>query len=684
MRWKWLRNGLLGLGMLVVVGFFALFFTFLHTRADRELYEIRQEIGAVRREVNGAKLAARETELRQRCLKLAKENPDTEVQLGALYVVAGEWPQTEEGKRALQTLLKVSETASLDYLGKTFDSMHVTHNESMRPLVPVLVRRERENPKHAYAAKLLTEACLLLAPNDSAAAAPDEFTRIANVIVERHATSPKLANFCEKLGRGDWSPQWAQPFESHLRRILEVNKDRFVRCSAKIALASIVQESGADRQPEAAKLYEEFLAEFDGTLQYSASGIEEHYREVAQRALEVIRSHGLGKHAPETIGIDLDGKPMALADYRGKVVLVSFWATWCFPCMKMIPHEKELVEHFAADKFAIVGVNGDTDIETAREAVEQYQIPWRSFRNNRDGQDQIDDQWHVAAWPTFYLLDVNGIVQKRWFGGPSLGDLTDSVQRLIKSQTGEIPTEVQPSVDREPGSNVQSTYPPIDVAKDTPEATGFVGKTYRPNGGASKYVVFIPHNYNAGTSVPAILFLHGAGLQGTDGRKQLTGALANAIRQRESSFPLIAVFPQAREGDWQDVSPDGKRAIAILDEVCSRYSVNMSRVFLTGLSMGGEGTWSLAAVHPDRWAAIVPICGGGDPAIARRIKHIPCWCFHGDSDRMIHPLYSRKMVEAIRKATLAEAKQYSSRANPARVGGLSPAGVSILRPDHRR
>ena len=66
--------------------------------------------------------------------------------------------------------------------------------------------------------------------------------------------------------------------------------------------------------------------------------------------------------------------------------------------------------------------------------------------------------------------------------------------------------------------------------------------------------------------------------------------------------------------------------------------------------MGGEGTWSLAAAHPDRWAAIVPICGGGDPAIAHRIKHIPCWCFHGDADRVIHPSYSRTMVEAIRKA----------------------------------
>ena len=80
------------------------------------------------------------------------------------------------------------------------------------------------------------------------------------------------------------------------------------------------------------------------------------------------------------------------------------------------------------------------------------------------------------------------------------------------------------------------------------------------------------------------------------------------------------------------------------------YDIDESRVFLTGPSMGGEGTWSLAAAHPDRWAAIVPICGGGNPSIAERIKQIPCWCFHGDADRMIPPRYSREMVEAIRMA----------------------------------
>jgi predicted peptidase len=73
-------------------------------------------------------------------------------------------------------------------------------------------------------------------------------------------------------------------------------------------------------------------------------------------------------------------------------------------------------------------------------------------------------------------------------------------------------------------------------------------------------------------------------------------------------------------------------------------------MYLTGLSMGGFGTWSLAAQYPDRWAAIVPICGGGNPADADKIKHIPCWCFHGDADKAVKVERSREMIEALKKA----------------------------------
>ena len=127
----------------------------------------------------------------------------------------------------------------------------------------------------------------------------------------------------------------------------------------------------------------------------------------------------------------------------------------------------------------------------------------------------------------------------------------------------------------------------------------------------------------------------------------LTGALANAIKHREEEFPFLTIFPQSREGSWLAGSTDGMRAMAILDAVSRDYPVDPARVYLTGLSMGGESTWSLAAAHPERWAAIVPICGGGTPGIAPRIKHIPCWCFHGEAD---HPELSQTMIRALQEA----------------------------------
>ncbi|HEV8061243.1 MAG TPA: dienelactone hydrolase family protein [Gemmataceae bacterium] len=181
--------------------------------------------------------------------------------------------------------------------------------------------------------------------------------------------------------------------------------------------------------------------------------------------------------------------------------------------------------------------------------------------------------------------------------------------------------------------------------------TGFIDMVYKnASGYEAKYVVFIPHKYDSKEALPVILFLHGSGAVGNDGRKQIAGALAKAIRKDEKDFAFIAVFPQSHEGGWTAGSADGKRALAILDEVVSTYKADKQRTYLTGLSMGGEGTWSLAAARPERWSAIVPLCGGGDIKIAAKIKDIPCWCFHGDADKMIPAAESRKMIRALWQA----------------------------------
>jgi predicted peptidase len=181
---------------------------------------------------------------------------------------------------------------------------------------------------------------------------------------------------------------------------------------------------------------------------------------------------------------------------------------------------------------------------------------------------------------------------------------------------------------------------------------GFLDRIHKdPDGSEAKYVLFVPHDYTGDKPSPVILFLHGYGESGNDGKKQATVGLGTAIKANEKSFPFITIFPQAQENNWQAEGDDGLLAIRILDEVQKQYKVDPKRVYLTGLSMGGGGTWSLAVKYPDRWAAIVPICGiGGYIQQAEKIRHLPCWCFHGDADKAVPVELSRRMVEALKKA----------------------------------
>lgn len=119
---------------------------------------------------------------------------------------------------------------------------------------------------------------------------------------------------------------------------------------------------------------------------------------------------GIGRTAPEIEGEDIDGKPMKLSDFRGKVVMVSFWATWCGPCMGLVPHEKDLLEKMKGRPFALIGVNGDEDRERAKSVSAKEGIRWRSFWSGGPRQG-IPVQWGVSGWPTVYVIDGNGVIR---------------------------------------------------------------------------------------------------------------------------------------------------------------------------------------------------------------------------------------------------------------------------------
>jgi predicted peptidase len=131
---------------------------------------------------------------------------------------------------------------------------------------------------------------------------------------------------------------------------------------------------------------------------------------------------------------------------------------------------------------------------------------------------------------------------------------------------------------------------------------------------------------------------------GRDIERVRAGGLPRRI-EAGGRLPFIIVAPQSPRPEWDVGALD-----ALLDEIMARYRVDVDRVYLTGSSMGGYGTWALAAAHPERFAAMAPICGGGNPASADRLRGVPTWAFHGAEDRTVPPEESRKMVAALERA----------------------------------
>jgi predicted peptidase len=196
------------------------------------------------------------------------------------------------------------------------------------------------------------------------------------------------------------------------------------------------------------------------------------------------------------------------------------------------------------------------------------------------------------------------------------------------------------------------------MMSNAPLPPGLFTKTYtNPDGTKSPYVVYVPESYTPEKPLPVILFLHGAGESKGGAKQPIEQGFLNGHYQKQAKrFPAIVVIPQAESmktavpGRWHPENPDGQRALAMLDQTLKEYAIDPNRQYLTGLSMGGFGTWALAAKYPQRWACIVPICGGGDPADAEKLKDLPIWCFHGGDDLVVRPKLSRDMIEAIRAA----------------------------------
>lgn len=184
---------------------------------------------------------------------------------------------------------------------------------------------------------------------------------------------------------------------------------------------------------------------------------------------------------------------------------------------------------------------------------------------------------------------------------------------------------------------------------DRPAEPGFHLRTVKTGDGERKYSVSLPPDYDGSKEFPVVMFLHGSGERGDDGIISAQVGLGSAVFGRPQDYPFIAVYPQARE-TWKADSEDSKAALAALDDVLKNYKADPKRVALTGLSMGGSGSWDLAAAQPERFVAVVPICGQGKVGSAAKLKSVPIWVVVGGADGRKTVINAREMTQALRDA----------------------------------
>lgn len=292
-----------------------------------------------------------------------------------------------------------------------------------------------------------------------------ETTEMLAMLRRDFATSPKMAYYLQQLSLRSFWPG----IDSLFREVLKRNPDRTSRGHACLGLAEILSSQArlpkimsdpkmagqfearygkerltevlrADSEAllrEATTLYERVLSDYADVRYFPA--LPEQKQTLGQRAERWLAAHReleIGRVAPEIEGTDVEGKRFKLSDYRGKVVALVFWASWCGPCMAQIPHERELARSLEGKSFALLGVNCDYKIENARAVLAREKIGWPNWYDGSPRSGKIADRYHIQQIPAVFVLDAKGVIREKDVRGEALSKAVESLLKEQEAQGG--------------------------------------------------------------------------------------------------------------------------------------------------------------------------------------------------------------------------------------------------------
>lgn len=371
---------------------------------------------------------------------------------------------TSISEQMMELMRKVdaAEAEYLKYHGTNSAPLWQAYASLNAASIPKLIDLASQDPSSASAFM----SCVWVVTNRQVMAGapklrPYGFKAVELLLNHGYATNSAVAPVCWALGH-NWG--WHKPSVEFLEEIVAKNADRDAQANARFALARLkknesealewlqiapayLEDEWRKAASEQAKTVNPAELRSDAerlftsvVLSYSNCPVpvkqDVMLGERAAQELYQLQHVWMGQVAPEIEGEDLDGRKLKLSEYRGKIVLLSFWGSWCGPCMAMIPHERKLAERMADLPVALVGVNSDTDRADGKRAVEKEKITWPSFWCGTNGNDgPIPTTWNVKGWPTVYLLDPKGTIRLRveGFGGTNTDNvLNDAIDRLLK------------------------------------------------------------------------------------------------------------------------------------------------------------------------------------------------------------------------------------------------------------